>query len=63
MRSVISTCVKSLKALSTMLRAHWQNLEEMTNIAANMLAENLSGRSRRMRPVPIRIDEYRDRRR
>ncbi|WP_019939334.1 hypothetical protein [Bordetella sp. FB-8] len=64
MRSVISSCAKRLKALPKTLRVYRRNIEEMANIAACMLVQSMSHKaSRRMRPVPIRIDEYRDRRR
>ncbi len=64
MRSVISSCIKNLKVLARELGVYRRNIDEMANIAARMVVENLSGvAARRMRPVPIRIDEQRDRRR
>lgn len=64
MRSAITILADCRRAMLKRLRAHSQRFEAMVNATVRMLAECMSNSaSRRMRPIPIRIDERRDTRR
>ena len=64
MRNPIHTLVNRLRALPKTLRAYRWRLEDQVDDIVRMLTQGMSNQaSRRMRPIPIRIDERRDPRR
>lgn len=64
MRNAITILADCRRAMLMRLRARSLHFEAMVNATARMLAECMSNpASRRMRPIPIRIDERRDTRR
>lgn len=64
MQDAIHTLAQRRQAVLKPLRACWLRLQDLVDETVRMLADGMSSQAtRRMRPIPIRIDERRDPRR